>query len=371
MLENHWDEERQHTYPNLSKYPHQWLWDSCFASICWSVLGYPERAVQELSSALSSQFEDGFVPHMRYARPNKKRGPLSNVSSYTQPPMYAHAARVISNRSSVPADLVAKISSALEWLWNKRRADDGLIFIVHPWESGADDSPRWDSWITAREIKDLHWNRMRWSRFDKKLVHATRFDLNGEAVSSSAFKCAPAGFNVLACHAAQELANLNVSTEWVERSNKLAEAIDATLWDAEQGLWSDAALTGGGQSTRIPTLDGVLGALVTRDKAKATRSLDQLLDPTRFAAPYGLAYVARNHSSYNPDEYWRGTAWMQMNYLAALAARRWGREEIVDSIHSMSQRAALKSGLAEHWNPESGEGRGAIPLTWSALVMAI
>lgn len=371
MLEKHWDEERQHTYPNLSKYPHQWLWDSCFASICWSTLDYPERAVQELSSALSSQFEDGFVPHMRYARPNKKRGPLPNVSSYTQPPIYAHAARVISSRSSVPADLVARISSALDWLWDKRRTDDGLIFIVHPWESGADDSPRWDSWITDGGTKDLRWNRRRWSRFDRKLVRATRFGPDGEATGSAAFKCAPAGFNALACHAAQELNNLDASAKWADRSSILAEAIDATLWDEEQGLWSDDALTGGGQSRHIPTLDGALGALVTRDKAKAARSLDQLRDPARFAAPYGLAYVARNHSSYNPDKYWRGTAWMQMNYLAALAARRWGREEIADSIRSMPQRAALKSGLAEHWNPESGEGHGAIPLTWSALVTAI
>jgi len=62
---------------------------------------------------------------------------------------------------------------------------------------------------------------------------------------------------------------------------------------------------------------------------------------------------------------------MQMNYLAVLAARRWGRVEVVDQVVGASRRAAVTSGFAEHWNPETGQGHGAIPLTWSALVVAL
>jgi GH15 family glucan-1,4-alpha-glucosidase len=36
-----------------------------------------------------------------------------------------------------------------------------------------------------------------------------------------------------------------------------------------------------------------------------------------------------------------------------------------------SRRAAAASGFAEHWNPETGQGHGAVPLTWSALVVAL
>jgi glycogen debranching enzyme len=115
----------------------------------------------------------------------------------------------------------------------------------------------------------------------------------------------------------------------------------------------------------------VLPALVTAEEARATRALDQLLDPARFAAPFGLAFVARDHPKYQPDAYWRGTAWMQMNYLAVLAARRWGRDDVVDQVVASSRRAAAASGFAEHWNPETGQGHGAVPLTWSALVVAM
>jgi glycogen debranching enzyme len=141
------------------------------------------------------------------------------------------------------------------------------------------------------------------------------------------------------------------------------------LWDEEAGLWSDLPIVGGGPCAGIPTLDGVLGALVTRDAGRAARALDQLLDERRFAAPYGLAYVARTHPAYERDTYWRGTAWMQLNYLAALAARRWDRTDVVSAIAGMSKAAVEHSRFAEHWNPETGDGHGAIPLTWSALVV--
>jgi glycogen debranching enzyme len=244
------------------------------------------------------------------------------------------------------------------------------VFIVHPWESGADDSPRWDSWLAA-DWEPLRWDQPRFTAFDLHLVRQARFSSHGGAVASIEFRVAPAAFNALAGHAARELAALGGDPRWRDRADVLAAAVDARLWDDHQGLWSDAPLVGGGPSAAVPTLDGVLPALVTADPAKAARALDQLLDPARFAAPFGLAYVARDHPKYQPDAYWRGTAWMQMNYLAVLAARRWGRDDVVSQVVATSRRAAVASGFAEHWNPETGQGHGAIPLTWSALVVAM
>lgn len=371
LLMAHWDKDRRYTYPNVSKYPHQWLWDSCFAAISWEAVGEHDNAVSELANVLSGQFDDGFVPHIRYAKPNRQRGPLSDVSSFTQPPVYAHTARFLSRSIPVSSNIIDKIAAALDWLWTKRRTEDGLIYIVHPWESGADDSPRWDSWMTDKNIDKLKWNRVKWTLFDKKLLGAAKFDDTGEAVGSSAFVCAPAGFNAVTCFAAQELAHLTSQSVWSDRAEELAQTMDSLLWNNDEKLWCDRPIVGGGRSAAIPTLDGVLPALVTQDKEKANRSLDQLLDINRFNAPYGLGYVARNHSAYNPNGYWRGTAWMQMNYLASLASRRWERENIASAIRSMSREGALRSGFAEHWNPETGEGHGAIPLTWSALVAAL
>jgi hypothetical protein len=373
VLDGHWDEARGYTYPNTSVYPHQWMWDSSFAAICWHHVGEHERARRELAGVFAAQLPSGFVPHIRYAEPNHDRGPLNYCSSYTQPPIYAHAARVLSGTGGLPDGFTDRISAALEWNWRDRRTPDGLVYLVHPWESGTDDSPRWDDWIAQfMDVADpttLRWDRQKWTAFDQLLVDATIFTPEGVAEHSTIFECAPAGYNALYAHAATELFELTGDVAWRDRATRLATLIDELLWDDAEGLWVDAPLLGGDGTCRTPTLDGILGALVTADATKATRALNQVIDPARFAAPYGLSFVARDHIAYDADNYWRGTAWMQMNYLAALAARRWGRADIVDAISGMSRSAVEHSQFAEHWNPETGQGRGAIPLTWSALVV--
>jgi Glycosyl hydrolase family 63 C-terminal domain len=369
ILDRHWDEQRGYSYPHRGTYPHQWLWDSCFTAIVRAHLD-DGRAVSELRTALSGQLADGFLPHMRYAGETIRRGPLADASSFTQPPVYAHAARVLGDRGFDLGDAaLARIDRALHYLWSIRRRDQ-LIVIVHTWESGADAAPRWDSW-TGEDWARRPWTREAWDAFELGLVDAAVFDQAGSAVASRAFEVAPAAFNALAAHAAGELAALTDDQGWRQRADELAAALDARLWNEREGLWSDEPFVGGGASVHVPTLDGVLGALVTPDGAKAERALGQLTDPARFGAEFGLAYVVREHPLYRPRLYWRGSAWMQLNYLVALAAARWGRDDLVAAIGEMSRRAALASGFAEYWHPETGEGYGAIPLTWSTLVTAL
>ena len=74
------------------------------------------------------ELRSGFVPHMRYLEPNKLRGPLDDRSSYTQPPIYAHAARVLTDaRLPVGSGVVAAIARGLDWLWEHRMGEDGLL----------------------------------------------------------------------------------------------------------------------------------------------------------------------------------------------------------------------------------------------------
>ena len=137
------------------------------------------------------------------------------------------------------------------------------------------------------------------------------------------------------------LAALGGDQGWKDRADQLSTGIDARLWDDDEGLWSDAPIVGGGASAAVPTLDGVLPALVTPDPAKAKRALDQLLAPSRFLGPMVWPTSPGITPEYQSDAYWRGTAWMQMNYLAMLAARRWHRGDIVDQIVEMSQKAVV------------------------------
>ena len=367
VLEAAWVPDGGYCVPHPRVYPHLWLWDSCFHSLGWMAQGDP-RCVQELASVFSAQTESGFVPHMRYLdQPRYPCGPRREASSLTQPPVYGLVLeRLHAAGWELPAELVASALAGVRYLWAHRRTDDDLLAIFHPWESGADDSPRWDAWVGTSE-----WSRARFSAVDRYLLRATRFDSEDVACGSSAFASCPAGFNSIAAHTAACLARLTGDQTTAEIARGLSAAVDRSLWNEDEGLWDDLAKVGPSGSQAFPTLDGVLGALVTEDEGRAMRALDQVLDPDRFGARYGARYVPPSHPSYDPDAYWRGPAWPQMNYLVWLAAHRWNRLEVALAVQSASWRAAESSSLAEYWNPETGAGRGAAPQTWATVVTAM
>lgn len=363
MLEASWREHDGFCPPNPTVYPHQWLWDSCFHSIAWNALD-DDRALVELTSCFDAQLPNGFVPHMRYLAPNHDRGPSAQRSSFVQPPIYAHAAATMARSGRVVPDaLIDRIEAGVDWLWRQRRDPrSGLIFIVHPWESGADDSPRWDSWIGKAS-----YDRDEYRAVDRRLRDATQYDDDAIAMWSSEFVAAPAAFNALTAHAAHELDHLRPGNGWAAVSADLAAAMDRELWDEDAGLWCDRAIVGGGASVSVPTLDGVFGALVTADESRAARVLSQLTDPDRFGTDVGLSYLPRSHPAFDADAYWRGPAWPQLNYLAYVAASQRGSDDVAQEIARMSKVGASASGLAEFWNPITGTGRGAIPQGWAAL----
>lgn len=95
----------RYTAPNTKIYPWQWLWDSCFNAIVWSALG-SDRCLAEMRELFSLQSARGFVPHMGYQLDPGASLELWTVagrSTITQPPMYGHAIRVMTD-NGFPVD---------------------------------------------------------------------------------------------------------------------------------------------------------------------------------------------------------------------------------------------------------------------------
>jgi hypothetical protein len=372
LLDRHWDDVRGYCVPNPSVYPHLWLWDSCFHAISWASLA-DQRAGREYRAVLQGQLAGGLVPHMRYGGtpPDTWLGPLPTTSSLAQPPMFGHAARVLADDGMPPAtDALHRARRGLDWLWDNRRTDRDLIYVVHPWEAGNDHSPRWDDWgAPGRTAGD--WDRMGRSAWNKELMGSVTFHPDGAAAWSDAFVACPAGFNAYVAFNLAELAEVLGDATLAERAGRIRDAMDRELWDAGEQLWQDLAVVGGGPSVTVPISDGLLGALVTSDRDRAVAALRQLSDPTRFEARWGPTNVARSHPAYDPGMYWRGAAWPHLNYLLWLALRRWRFLDPADTIAARSRTVASSSGWAEFWNPETGEGLGAVPQTWTTIVVAM
>ena len=361
VLDAHWVPEG-YAAPNRQVYPWQWLWDSCFHSIIWVELDEARRAVAELASALSTQDANGFIPHVNYVRDPDFHASFwgrRGMSSITQPPMYGHAVAVLHRRGvPVPADLVRRAHRGLRFLLDMRQRHEpsGLLLLAHPWETGCDDSPRWDDLCPGGAFSLTGWKARK-----GELVSTIDHDAEGSPIGNRGFTVASVGFNALVAFNAAELG--------VDAS-AVCDALDAR-WDPSSVTWIDAGDTEHG-SGRARTLDGLLPALVERRTRRARVVLEAVLDDDAYGGPFGPSGVHRGEPSFAPGTYWRGPAWPQLSYLLWVAARRQGFDAIAREIAVRTVAGAFASGLAEYWNPDTGVGLGAIPQSWTglALVMA-
>lgn len=393
MLEAHWT---PHGYcvPNPTTYPWQWLWDSCFHAVVWAHLG-DERGMVEVEAALSAVDPDGFVPHMRYAPDPDFAADFwgrAGTSSITQPPMFGHALAELARHGQPPSEqTLSAATTALRFLLDRRaRTAAGLVLVCHPWETGCDDSPRWDHW--RPEVSLAAWRATKGDLLDGIVRSGA-----GAPLENPLFRTAPTGFNALIAFNARELSDLTGDAALRAAADELAEAID-DRWDGR--TWVDDG-DGAATSGRIDTLDGLLPALL--GGPHTTDALSAMVDPARFGARFGPAAVSRAEPTFDPDAYWRGPAWPQLSYLSWLAATRASSGEsrsmttsstsgsassasgssksgsrarsvatsLAGSLAGSLVAGAVASDWAEYWNPDSGAGLGAKPQSWTSLAAMV
>ncbi len=342
-----------------------WLWDSCFHAIAWSGLGDP-RAVKELETVLSLQLPNGFVPHMGYlTRPEASLALWHSPgrSDITQPPMYGHALRVLAARGFGVEHLYRAATAGLDYLLEQRRdPGSGLIRVLHPWETGCDDSPRWDGWQLGP------FNERRWNKLKRTLVRSIRLR-DGAAWVNPLFDVGSAGFSALVAFNARELGEATASQELLSKASALAQAIDSH-WEDSRRTWSDVCLAGphGPHSTSaVRTLDALFTVLVSENRHHRDGARAEIFDRRSFWRPHGPSSTAADEPSYDPGAYWRGDAWPQQLYLIMVGAQRQGRHAEARRLAEKLVLGCIGSGYAERWNPETGAGLGAIPQGWAAL----
>jgi glucosylglycerate hydrolase len=361
VLEAHW-REPGFCVPNAATYPWQWLWDSCFHAVCWAHLGEGDRGLVELQNALAHQGADGFVPHITYWHGGDTHAAFwgrPGTSSITQPPMYGHALAELHRLGvAVPEMLIEQARLGLRYLLTARMRDGVGPVILHPWESGCDDSPRWDAWCPAP------WSRERWKIVKGELVEAMA------GGGSARFQVASAGFCALVVFNARELADIVDDADLRDAAETLAGQLTAR-WDDERRTWADHVLVGPRSTASVRTLDALLPVLVVEDEASVAAAFADVLDDRAFGGRCGPAATHRAEPAFDPVAYWRGPAWPQLTYLLWVAARRRGDDVAAAGLAGRLIAGATRSGQAEYWHPDTGEGLGAMPQSWTALAAVV
>lgn len=150
---------KYHFYrPGLEKYgPDQWLWDSAFHMISWSRLDV-NNSILDLRTMLQKQVQkNGRVPEMIFWGKQSWKDKLLNklllsnttITDITQMPMLPISLKRIyqatnKNKTILQEFLIDIIQYHGWWAYNRQPDHDGLVVIIHPWESGLDASPMYD-----------------------------------------------------------------------------------------------------------------------------------------------------------------------------------------------------------------------------------
>jgi len=423
---------RSSTLPAPGQYPHQWNWDSAFIAMGLAHID-EARACAELEALLEGQWGNGMVPHIIYNPdevndrsyfPQRWRWgtelaeaaagpPTSHVTSgITQPPVLAIAAAYI---AEVGADqalaqsflrrVYPKLLAFHRYLLTERDPHrEGLAFLIHPWESGLDNSPRWQSSLDAIVV-----NRGKlpeYQRLDTKLVMATQRPTNDDydryvyllevykehrynhrlLFAHCPFLVQDVLFNAL-LHRANE-ALITIATAlgeptqeievWRERT---ADAFARKLWDEAEGRYFDFDLRAGrpiDQNT-IATFLPLYAELPTAEQAERLVR-GNLTNPAKYwphpdTPHFVIPTASKDNAYWDPNRYWRGPIWINTNWLVLQGLLRYGYHEearrIFDDTLSLLT-CPLPEGepwwFWEYFNPLNGNVYGIDRFSWSAAL---
>jgi glycogen debranching enzyme len=387
------------TVPSRRQYPHQWGWDAAYIAIGWSWID-PARAATELESLLAGQWDDGRVPHIvfhpdvpedaYFPGPSFWGRPTSGI---TQPPLHARAALEVAERGAGDDFLrrvFGRLAAQHDYLARRRNAGGaGLAAIVHPWESGLDDSPAWDAPLAAVELpaggvepyerRDrLHVDpseRPSDDAYDRfvHLAGAYRdagYADDGEVV---AFLVEDPLFNAIwlwSTHALVEIAERigEDAGPFREAAAGIHAALLSRLWDGERFRPRDLLA---GRLVEPRTILG-FGPLLDPDlPADVVDAVVGELESPHFRSGAGIGVASYDllGPEFDRRRYWRGPVWASLNWLLARGLRCQGRDAEADGLDRITVELVERSGMREYFDPVTGDGLGAGEFSWTAAVV--
>ncbi|HEY1918545.1 MAG TPA: glycogen debranching protein [Streptosporangiaceae bacterium] len=391
-------------------YPHQWSWDAAFNAIGLATVD-PPRAQLELDSLLRGQWRNGMVPHIVFDPaadgyfPGPERWECARYSAdaprdvetsgICQPPVHAIAAARIA--AAVPAQntWAARVyPRLLDWhrYLSRYRTDpeSGLITLFHGWESGMDNSPRWDVPYSgvhpgpdlppytrkdsahvadaAERPTDAEYDRYLWLIEEAKRAGYDPVQLR----RTGSFQVGDVLFTAIFAAACDALAGLRGPDEAELRGYAVAARAAVRAHRGADGLAADVDVRTG-RRLETQTIAGfaplIAGGLTTADREALVATL---LGP-RWAGHPELRWPLPPSTSpcsaaFRRRTYWRGPVWPVVTWLLAWALRRDGETAAADQLRAATLSQLGGGEFAEYYDPFDGTPLGSHHQSWTAAI---
>ncbi len=394
-----------YTVPTSGLYPFQWNWDSCLVAIGQQQLD-EARAWTELNTLFEHQWDDGMVPHIIFHVNDEgyfpgpevwSTGRAIQTTGITQPPVAGFAASRLFERANdkvlartQAAALLTRIDRWHEWFYRCRDPQDtGLVALIHPWESGRDNSIDWDKALAAvpteglqpYQRRDLQHtkadHRPTMAQYDgyiSLVQHFRSLNWDNERLhDASPFRVVDPGFNAILIRSCSEIAALAEQLGEHDIATRNRDRAMAGLM-AMESLWSEQHQQYvcydrvAGEHVDSASVGGLLAAFADIPEARM-HALAKRIDTLSSAVNFLIPSHDPADERYDGKRYWRGPAWLIINYLIADGLERGGFDSLVERIESASLQLIDESGFAEYYDPNSGEPCGGSTFTWTAAMV--
>lgn len=418
ILDGNWT--GRSTVPSPSLYPHQWSWDSAFIAIGLS-WHHQERAQREIESLLAAQWSDGRVPHIVFnpAVPHDAYFPGPDfwasadaagspqgveTSGLIQPPLHARAALEIYEHAMDPPEALDFLTRVYPKLvaWHRylveRRDPDriGLAAILHPWESGLDNSPTWDGVVGNLEIppgalpayqrSDIvnadPADRPTAAAYDRfvylvSVYRATGYD-DDQICAFTPFVVVGPLLNALLVWSSLALAEIaqlvgEDSEPHLRSAATVRAAIEAHLWDPEQRRYYTRDLRRRAL-VRDPSILSFMPLVDPDLPPDGVGAIVHDLSAPCFHAPEGTEhYLVPSYdltgALFDPRRYWRGPVWINTDWLIWRGLLQHGEQELAAHVARSMLALVRRSGFREYFDPFTGAGYGADRFAWTAALV--
>ncbi len=424
VLEKNW--KGKFTVPSKNLYPHQWNWDSSFISMGYAHYDQ-KRAQKELLSLFEGQWSNGMLPHIIFrSKGNYFPGPdywqtgLSDhstelkTSGITQPAIHAIAALHIYKHAKDKKkakeflrEIYPKILAFHHYLFTKRDPEkSGLITIFHPWESGLDNSTRWDDALARIKPKNLP----KYERVDNKKVSSEqrptdetydkfvylieimkKYNYDEEKFYSKIpFRIKDIVFSSIAYVANGSLLEIgkiigeenNEIREWMKRTEKnyipracIASESECLVHDFDLAAKKPIS------KRTVASLISIYTDILNKNQA---RKLFSWMLQSHICGPdcqkkhkvTGTAHehrvltsMAVKEKGFNPLNYWRGPTWININWMLYKGLKKYGFGKQASDLKKAIIDLVGEHGFYEYYNPVNGDGLGTDNFSWTASLI--
>ena len=389
------------TLPTNNKlYPAQWKWDSGFIALGYSHFNL-KYALDEITTLLKGQWKDGMIPHILFHDLNTNYYPNHSVwncgnkihsSGITQPPVLAIMLKKILDKNKIKVSEKIKIKSIIkklkkyhEWLIKYRDPKNtGLVSILHPWESGYDNSPLWD--YSMNEVKVE--KNLKYKRGDNKVInpeyrpldedydryvtiknHLRKNKYNPKKLyDKSMFNVVDVGFNSIFLKANKDLLDLlksfNLEHNKLQKFILKSESQIEKLFDTKKGVFVNYDRKNK-KKIIVPSITNYFILFADLKNQLINKKIIRHLKNHNQHESYLFSSIKPNYGKFEEKRYWRGPVWINCNWIIYQGLKNKDKK-FADKIKEKTINLIKKNGFYEYYSFKTGEAFGANNFSWTA-----